>query len=136
MHSTASRDQARRAAVSRVAPRVILVVDDDAAVRDTLALTLELEGYEVRTAENGLDALLALRAEGPPDAIVLDLEMPVMTGCEFRSVQLADPDLAAIPVIVLSSSAHAVSANRRLPKPFDPDDLLSAIRELAGVPGT
>lgn len=121
-------------AALRTARKVVLVVDDDPAVRDTVALSLRLEGYVVRTAENGLDALLALRTESRTDAIVLDLEMPVMTGWELRTAQLGDPALAAIPVLVLSASARAISADRRMPKPLALDELVRAVRELAGPP--
>lgn len=112
----------------------VLVVDDDASVRDTISLALRLEGYTTVQAVDGLDALLALRTGPACDAIVLDLEMPVMPGWEFRAAQLAEPALARIPVVVVSSSSRAVDAARRLPKPFDVEDLLRAIREVAGEP--
>jgi CheY-like chemotaxis protein len=112
----------------------ILVVDDDPDVRDVLALVLELEGYGVERAVDGIDALLALRTGPLPAAIVLDLEMPSMAGSEFRAEQLRDPALARIPVLVLSSSGRAVDAPLRLPKPFDPEELVRAVRELAGPP--
>jgi len=131
---TVEGDAERRGGASRALPRSILVVDDDAAIRDAVALALTLEGYAVLTAENGLDALLALHAESRPDAIILDLEMPVMSGLEFRAAQLRDPALAGIPVIVLSSSSRTIRADRRLPKPFDAEALLQAVRELAGAP--
>jgi CheY-like chemotaxis protein len=113
-------------------PPTILVVDDDADVRDVLALALELEGYAVERAVDGLDALLALRTGPAPAAIVLDLEMPSMAGAEFRAAQLRDPALARIPVVVLSSSARAVEAQLRLSKPVDLEALVRALRELAG----
>jgi CheY-like chemotaxis protein len=110
----------------------VLVVDDDASVRDCLALALELEGHDVHLAEDGFDALLALRSGPRPDVIVLDLEMPVMTGWEFREAQLRDAELAEIPVVVVSSAAGiAVSADARLGKPFEVDDLLQVIEALA-----
>jgi CheY-like chemotaxis protein len=112
----------------------VLVVDDDAGIRDCLALALELEGHAVAQAEDGLDALLALRCGPRPDVIVLDLEMPVMTGWEFREAQLRDPELAAIPVVVVSSAAGlAVNANARLAKPFPVEDLLQVIDALTGT---
>jgi CheY-like chemotaxis protein len=112
----------------------VLIVDDDREVREILALALELEGYRVERAVDGLDALLALRTGAAPDAILLDLEMPSMGGPEFRAAQLRDPALARIPVVVLSSSARAVDAQLRLAKPVDLDVLVRAIRELAGPP--
>jgi CheY-like chemotaxis protein len=112
--------------------RTVLVVDDDEGVRESLALALELEGYAIVRAADGIDALIALRTGARPDVIVLDLEMPIMPGWEFREKQLSDPALAAIPVVVVSASSRAVSADRRLTKPFDLDALLCAVRELGG----
>ncbi len=123
-----------RGAPVRSGRRTLLVVDDDAAIREALAVVLRIEGYAVRTAGNGLDALLALRMEGRADAIVLDLEMPLMSGSEFREAQLGDPTLADIPVLVLSASTRAVAADRRMAKPVELDELVRAVRELAGPP--
>ncbi len=114
--------------------RTVLVVDDDELVREALSLALELEGYDTVRAADGIDALLALRTGARPDVILLDLEMPVMPGWEFRERQLADPALADIPVVVVSSSLRQVSADRRLRKPFDLDVLLRTVRELGGPP--
>lgn len=114
--------------------RIVLVVDDDELVRDALSFALELEGYVTVRAADGIDALLALRTGARPDVILLDLEMPLMPGWEFRERQLADPALADIPVVVVSSSLRQVSADRRLRKPFDLDVLLRTVRELGGPP--
>jgi CheY-like chemotaxis protein len=116
------------------ARRTILVVDDETQLREVLALALELEGYAVVQAADGVDALLALQGGALPDAIVLDLEMPLMPGWEFRAAQLRDPAIAGIPVLVLSASPHPVAADRRLPKPSRLEDLLGAIRSLVGPP--
>lgn len=112
----------------------VLVVDDDACLRETTALALQLEGYATLQAADGLDALLSLRTGDLPDAIVLDLEMPVMAGWELRAALLADPALARIPIVAVSSSPRPIDAARRLPKPFGLEDLLRAIREVAGEP--
>lgn len=124
---------AREEPVAAVPPGrlTVLVVDDDELVRESLAVALELEGYEPVLAAHGVDALLALRTGSRrPDVILLDLEMPVMPGWEFREAQLRDPALSGIPVIVISSSLRVVKAERRLHKPFDIDVLLRAIREV------
>jgi CheY-like chemotaxis protein len=81
----------------------ILVVEDDAQIRDTLRELLEAEGYDAHGAEHGAHALELLGDGLAPDIILLDLMMPVMNGSEFRAKQLADPALAAIPVIVVSA---------------------------------
>ncbi|HJZ88111.1 MAG TPA: response regulator [Polyangia bacterium] len=81
----------------------VLVVDDDFDIRAMIAQILELEGFEVISAPSGQAALERLRdGAAIPRVILLDLMMPHMDGWEFRSRQLADPRLAAIPVVVLS----------------------------------
>jgi CheY-like chemotaxis protein len=81
---------------------LILVVDDNADVREVVATTLVLERFEVLTAENGEAALARLRNDRRPCLIVLDLHMPVMDGFAFRRAQQADAVLASIPVVVVS----------------------------------
>jgi CheY-like chemotaxis protein len=127
---------ARRGRAAKNRPRYrVLVVDDDADVRDLLAAVLKSEGYEVLTAENGAAALSVLR-ETLPDLIVLDLMMPVMNGWEFRETQRAYPEYAAIPVVCLSGhhAAHAHAAalgiSECIQKPLDVDYLVEVVRRL------
>lgn len=114
------------------APRV-LVVEDDREARAAVVDVLRLEGFEVAEAEDGLDALLHLRAAAPlPDVVILDPVMPVMTGWELRRHQLEDPALAAIPVVLLSSrGTDGVAADAVLPKPCPPDTLVATVARLA-----
>jgi DNA-binding response OmpR family regulator len=104
-------------------------VDDDLDCRETLADLLFAEGYEVTTADNGLEALGQL--DPRPDVIVLDLMMPVMIGSEF--IQRAG---TATPVIVLSAlrdrSKVSTHVAAWLQKPVDVEQLLLTIAELAG----
>jgi two-component system response regulator MprA len=83
---------------------VLLVVDDEITIRDTLANLLTKEGYAVETAADGLDALEKLQGGLSPKLIVLDLMMPRLGGLAFRERQVADPALANIPVVVISGS--------------------------------
>jgi CheY-like chemotaxis protein len=87
---------------------VILVVDDDAGIRDSLAALLDDEGYRVVTANDGRDGLTKLRqlAGERPCIILLDLMMPVMNGPQFYAEQQRDPELASIPVVVISADAN------------------------------
>jgi CheY-like chemotaxis protein len=80
----------------------VLVVDDEPGIRENLAEILEAEGYEVRSAVNGLDALAVLR-DWVPDAILLDLMMPRMGGKAFREAQLARPEIADVPTLVFTA---------------------------------
>src|SRR6185436_10835680 len=90
-----------------VLEQLILVIEDDADVRDALVFGLEHEGYDVIAATNGRRGLQLLRHGVVPHAIILDLMMPVMDGWEFRRHQLANPVFASIPVIVLSADPAA-----------------------------
>lgn len=83
-------------------PRV-LIVDDNDDVREVLAYVIGTHGYAVETARNGREALDKLR-HVHPCVIILDLNMPDMTGRQFRQAQLADGDLRGIPVVVYSAA--------------------------------
>jgi CheY-like chemotaxis protein len=110
-------------------PRTILVVDDDRDVRNVLTLLLQAEGYRVATAANGRDALDYLNRGGHPDLILLDLMMPVMDGFRFRYAQQQDPDLARIPVVVVSACSEADSLGvTHVPKPVPFEQLLDVVR--------
>ena len=78
--------------------RRLLVVEDDVDIREVLAEDLEYRGYTVDTAENGVDALAALRRNGSPhELVVLDLMMPVMDGWELLREMRADERLRCVP---------------------------------------
>ena len=102
----------------------VLVVEDNAEVRQALVALLEAEGY--RVAEAG---------DVHPCLIVLDLMMPRMSGWDFRAAQSSDRELASIPVVVLSADPLASQASRLgaaavLPKPADPERFLELIERL------
>lgn len=113
--------------------RTVMVVEDDAAIRDAILEILESEGYEPFAVRNGAEALAVLRRGWvEPALILLDLMMPVMDGWQFREAQLRDPALAAIPVIVMSASDPAgISADARVTKPIELDLLLATIARVA-----
>ncbi len=110
----------------------VLVVDDDADVRAALADGLGAEGYAVDLAADGADALARLAAGPSPDAIVLDLGMPRMNGWQFRDLQKRAPELAAIPVVVLTGEAPlGIDVRDVLAKPFAIAELAATIRRVA-----
>ncbi len=84
-------------------PPLVLVIDDNANIREALAIALGLEGYAVETATDGLDALQKLHAGLRPDLVVSDMMMPVMNGFAFRQAMLSDPTLPSIPFIAYSA---------------------------------
>ena len=86
----------------------ILIVDDDNDVRSALSELLEEEGFSVKGAPNGREALALLRGGTVhPAVILLDLMMPGMDGWDFRSEQMRDPQLAAVPVVIVSASGFS-----------------------------
>ena len=103
---------------------------------------LTAHGYHVIVAAHGQDAIQRLR-EQCPDLSVLDLNMPVMDGWQFRSAQrfLTDRKRAAVPVLLMTSEDNADSEAAKLlavgviKKPFDPDDLLDAVSAAMGKEG-
>jgi two-component system, chemotaxis family, chemotaxis protein CheY len=111
----------------------VLVVEDDPEVRESLRRLLSDEGYEVTTAAEGQEGLERLHARPHPCCVVLDLMLPNMDGFEFRVRQMGDPEVAAIPVIVLSAGgdverkvAH-LDVAAAFTKPPDFDRLLACV---------
>jgi CheY-like chemotaxis protein len=114
----------------------ILIVDDDAGIRQLLLLFLQHKGYSAKTVANGREALDQLQPDQPlPLLILLDLMMPVMDGASFRQAQLSDPRIAAIPVVVLSAAenieaqAPLLTADAYVPKPIEFDSLLQIVEQ-------
>ncbi|MEX1163586.1 MAG: response regulator [Nitriliruptor sp.] len=120
----------------------VLVVDDDATLRQLLGINLLAEGIEVAMVGDGESARLAAWAD-PPDLILLDVMMPGMDGLELLGHLRAHPRTADIPVVLLTACATdaevwagwAAGADYYITKPFDVDDLLDFILEL-GQGGT
>lgn len=109
----------------------VLVIEDERDIREALAEALSYEGYDVVVAANGREALRKLDGRPLPDVILLDLVMPEMSGWEFRQVQVRDPALCGIPVVVVSASdPGAARPDRHLPKPFAIDALFDTVAEL------
>jgi CheY-like chemotaxis protein len=113
----------------------VLLVDDDAAVRRTIARFLTFEGFVVVEANNGLEALTYLRTGAGACVIVLDLRMPVMDGWTFRREQRLDPELKDIPVVVLSGADAdrfaELEAAESFEKPVRMSQVVGAVRRLS-----
>jgi CheY-like chemotaxis protein len=117
----------------RAVARILLIEDDD-AIRESLAEGLRDNGLKVAAAEHGLEALALLRTEPLPSAIVLDLMLPVMDGWDFRHEQLSDPALRDIPVVIITAagfSAHTIRMQlgdvQVIAKPVRQSDLLDVL---------
>jgi CheY-like chemotaxis protein len=114
---------------------VVLVIDDDAMVADLLRRTLVKDGYRVEYAENG-EKGLQLARQLRPDAITLDVMMPGMDGWQVMTQLKSDPDLADIPVVLLSivndrKTGFALGATEYLTKPFDRERLTSVLGRIS-----
>ena len=106
----------------------ILVVEDEAVTSGAIKLLLEWEGFRVDCAADGDEALGLLRRGEKPSLILLDARMPGCDGWCFRAEQRADPDLAHIPVVVISGEdASALDAAGHIRKPFEPTELLEQV---------
>jgi signal transduction histidine kinase/DNA-binding response OmpR family regulator len=109
----------------------VLVIDDEAAVRDLMQRFLTREGFRVVTASGGEEGLLQARALRP-DAVTLDVMMPGMDGWAVLSALKADPELADIPVVMLTivddrNLGYALGASDYLTKPIDRERLVSVL---------
>jgi CheY-like chemotaxis protein len=117
----------------------ILIVDDEPMTRDMLRMMLELAGYHIREAEDGLDALRQIET-AVPDLVLLDVMMPGLDGFEVCATLRRMPETATLPVIMLSAKSAqesiqrglAAGANKYLTKPITRQVLIDEIKELIG----
>ncbi len=130
-----------RGGVPEERPPRVLVVDDEAVIRQLIAINLELEGFEVHQAEHGLDALEKAR-DLDPDVVTLDVMMPVLDGWATARRLRADPATSRARIVMISARTRPADVERGqeagadeyVTKPFDPDDVVTAVRRLAGRP--
>lgn len=119
--------------------RPILVIDDEPTIRELVAEALDEAGYAVDTAADGAQALERLR-QSPPRAIILDLMMPTVDGEGFVELARREPAFDAIPIVVMTAAyggralAEKLGAQACFTKPFELDELVSAIDRLVGGP--
>jgi len=114
---------------------LILVVDDDQAVRDSLARSLQYSGYEILTAEDGVDALAKL-AGARPDAVIMDVMMPRLDGLE--TTRMLRQNGSDVPILILTARDAVedrvdgldAGADDYMVKPFALDELLARLRAL------
>lgn len=122
-----------------MADPLVLVVDDEPNIVETLSFVLEMEGFRVATAEDGEQALAQVAALRPP-VVVLDAMMPRRDGFDVCRTIKADPGLAGVHVVMLTAMgqkadrerAIAAGADHFMTKPFDEEELLALLRRLTG----
>ncbi len=111
----------------------ILIVEDDNSIRELLVELLQSEGYDVGSANNGLEGIKYLQSNTLPDLILIDLMMPIMDGYSFRIEQMKNPLWANIPVVVMSAEANAKEKLKNfgitafLSKPVELDTILKTV---------
>jgi CheY-like chemotaxis protein/anti-sigma regulatory factor (Ser/Thr protein kinase) len=138
---TAPRDAAEPSAPrpATSSGRTILVIDDDPSTRDVMARFLERQGFAVVTAADGVEGLARAR-EHPPAAITLDIIMPGLDGWMVLAALKGDPDLAGIPVVLVTivdekQRGYALGIVEHMVKPVDRDRLGAVLRGLCEQPG-
>jgi CheY-like chemotaxis protein len=121
---------------------LIVVVDDDADVRDLIEFRLTRAGYRVAAGANGEEALRLIQ-RNRPDLAVLDIMMPKLDGYEVTRTIRRNPALASLPVLLLTASVREgaatkgfeAGANEHMRKPFSPQELLVRVRSLLALAG-
>ena len=114
-------------------PHVVLVVDDDGDLRESVVRYLETMGVHAVGAPGGPQALALLRGGLPACLIILDMRMPAMDGFAFREAQIGDPAIADIPVILFSAEpvadgrAHRLGLDTQITKPVEPERIAELV---------
>jgi CheY-like chemotaxis protein len=110
----------------------ILIVDDDADIREAIAGVLEAAGYHVLGAADGSDAWRLIQEIGAPDMILLDLMMPRMNGEQFLELRAKRTDLGRIPVVVLTATRDSIAGVEVVRKPIILRTLLEIVANHVG----
>lgn len=118
----------------------VLVVDDDKVIRQLIKVNLELEGFEVVTAADGVECLEVVHGVRP-DLVTLDVAMPRLDGLRTAERLRSDPRTRHIPVAIVSGHTQLHGDNGEAPpvdallaKPFEPSELVRMVRQLTGQP--
>lgn len=116
--------------------QTILLIEDDDTIREVIQEALQTEGYSVRTAIHGREALALISAGIEPCLILLDLMLPVMSGWEFLDIlrKHSDPTISKLPVIIMSAAGNAAltaveKAQGYVQKPLDLEVLFKEVEK-------
>lgn len=124
--------------------KTVLIVDDSLTVRQQVSMTLKAAGYAIVEAYNGREGVEVMRSGIPISIVICDVNMPVANGLEFLETIKGDAPAPPVPVVMLTTDgspeliarAKRAGAKGWIVKPFQSDLLLSAVRRIAGDPGT
>ena len=120
--------------------RRVLLIEDEPHIVEAIRFLLTRDGWAVTSHADGTDAVDVIRREAP-DVLVLDLMLPGRTGYEILGDLRADPGFSALPVLILSARgqpqdrarAEEAGASRFMTKPFGNDEIVAALRQMAGA---
>jgi two-component system chemotaxis response regulator CheY len=120
--------------------KTILAVDDSSSIRQMVSMTLTSAGFAVIEAKDGAEAF-SKATTNHVDAVLTDVNMPVMNGLDFMRKYRAHPSSAGVPVVFLTTESDAslkdearqAGATAWLVKPFNPDQLLAVMKKVAGA---
>ncbi|MEU5688881.1 response regulator [Streptomyces venezuelae] len=122
-------------------PGRVLVVDDNKVIRQLIRVNLELEGYEVVTAADGVECLDVVQ-QVQPDVVTLDVVMPRLDGLRTAARLRSDARTRDLPIVVISActqyeveSGLDVGVDAFLAKPFEPSELVGVVRQLISAEG-
>src|SRR5687767_4305318 len=128
------RERADATASEREAAQrcLVAIIEDDSEFRDMLRELLEEQQYRVVALSNGAEALETLRGDTLPNVILLDVSMPVMDGFDFLRFRNDDPQLSAVPVVLVTNAKPherpTIGVSDVVRKPIDIDEILFAIK--------
>ncbi|MBE0428902.1 MAG: response regulator [Thermoleophilia bacterium] len=118
----------------------VMIVDDEASLRALVRANLEIDGFEVSEAVDGIEAMKMMR-ESKPDLVLLDIMMPGKDGIEVLEEMAADSELRNIPIIMLTAKGEQedlqkgvdLGARGHITKPFDPEQMVRTVKAALGI---
>ncbi len=123
--------------MAETSKQTILIVDDEQTARHLLRYVLQLDGYQIISANDAFDALKVLEGDALPQLVISDVMMPGMLGTDLVQQMASDPRLAHIPVVLISAYhdiSHVGKTAAFVFKPYTPNALLSLVTELLADP--
>lgn len=133
-HLTKEQKNTSASKEEKTKTKTILIVDDDPSIRELLSQELDAEGYHIRLAKNGHEAITEIK-QSQPDLVILDIIMPEINGFDVAAILKHDPDTQHIPILVVSaddsvSRGYQVGVDKYLTKPVTQEILFKEVKSL------